>query len=88
MVSPTDSISVVVIHRGIFWKYLNYHIASYIVEFTVYKVCVESKYISVKHNNNDNLYSASIRHVAAFMALLHIKHHVKIILLMPIKRPF
>jgi len=46
MVPPTGSFSVVVMQRGSFWKYLNYHTAAYIVEFTVYKFCVESKYIS------------------------------------------
>ena len=41
-------------------------------------------------NNNGNLYSASIRHVVALMALLHhcvhqshIEDHAKTILLMP-----
>ena len=39
------------------------------------------------NNNNGNLYSATIRHIVALVELLHIKHHVKTILLMPIKRP-
>ena len=40
------------------------------------------------NNNNSNLYSAGIRHVVTLMALLNIKHLVKTIPLMPIKRPF
>ena len=35
--------------------------------------------------NNGNLHSAGICHVVALIALLHIKRHVKTVLLMPIK---
>ena len=39
------------------------------------------------NNNNGNLHITGIHHVVVLIALIHIKHNVKTILLMPIKRP-